>query len=48
MEGSRRKAMIGGTVSFYLSGAKKRTDNNVQLLQYQLENLNKSINEMRK
>lgn len=48
MEGSRRKAMIGGSISLYLSGAKKRTDNNVQLLQYQLENLNKSINEMRK
>lgn len=36
-EGSRRKAMFGASVSLYFSGAKKRTDKNVELLQYQLE-----------
>jgi hypothetical protein len=46
-EGSRRKLMIGGSVSLYFSGAKKRTDRNVELLQYQLENMNNNINQMR-
>lgn len=36
-EGSRRKAMFGASVSLYFSGAKTRTDKNVELLQYQLE-----------
>lgn len=46
-EGSRRKAMFGGSVSLYFNGAKKRVDNNVHLLQYQLEQMNNSINQMR-
>jgi hypothetical protein len=37
-EGSRRKAMFGGSVSLYFNGAKKRTDKNVEKLQTLLEN----------
>lgn len=37
-EGSRRKAMFGGSVSVYFNGAKKRTDKNVEKLQTLLEN----------
>lgn len=44
-EGSRRKAMIGASVSLYFSGAKKRTDKNVELLQSQLEEYNKMVSE---
>lgn len=46
IEGSRRKAMIGGSVSLYFSGAKKRTDKNVELLQAQLQQYNEIINQM--
>jgi len=46
-EGSRRKAIVGVSASFELSGAKKRVDNNVVELQYELEQYNNYINQMR-
>lgn len=38
-EGSRRKAIIGASIAFELSGAKKRVDHNVYELQHDLEQL---------
>lgn len=46
-EGSRKKALVGASVTLGLSGAKKRVDNNVVELQYELEQYNEYINQMR-
>ena len=40
IEGSRRKAMVGVSVSLYFSGAKKTTDKDVKALRTSLENGN--------
>ncbi len=47
MEGSRRKAMVGGSVSLYFGISKKHTDKNVELLKTQLEELNNRIDQTR-
>jgi hypothetical protein len=52
MEGSRRKAMFGASVSLYFSGAKKRVDSDVVRLQKDMENgdftiANEMINQLR-
>lgn len=52
IEGSRRKAMIGVSVSLYFSGAKKTTDKDVKALRTSLENgdyrlANEVINNLR-
>lgn len=52
IEGSRRKAMVGVSVSLYFSGAKKTTDKDVKALRTSLENgdyrlANEVINNLR-
>ena len=47
MEGSRRKAMFGASVSLYFGLSKTHVDKNVEMLKTQLEQLNDNINQMR-